>query len=77
MPPLAIWKRAAAERFFAPGGSLAAMPTERGERSPARPARMLVRILARDPALAAAEAGLAERTRKRRGGETGREERSR
>jgi putative transcriptional regulator len=44
---------------------------ERGERSPSGAARMLVRILARDPALVIAEAGLAEETRKRRGGEAG------
>jgi putative transcriptional regulator len=44
---------------------------ERGERSPSGAARMLVRILARDPALVIAEAGLAEGTRKRRGGEAG------
>ena len=42
---------------------------ERGERSPSGAARMLVRILARDPALVIAEAGLAEGRRKRRGGE--------
>ena len=42
---------------------------ERGERSPSGAARMLVRILARDLALVVAEAGLAEGTRKRRGGE--------
>ena len=38
---------------------------ERGERSPSGAARMLVRILARDPALVIAEAGLADGTRKR------------
>ena len=32
---------------------------------------MLARILARDPALVIAEAGLAEETRKRRGGAAG------
>ena len=42
---------------------------ERGERSPSGAARMLVLILARDPARVIAEAGLAEGTRKRRGGE--------
>ena len=42
---------------------------ERGERSPSGAARMLVRILARDPAQVIAEAGLAQGTRKRRGGE--------
>jgi hypothetical protein len=37
MPPLAIWKRAAAERFFAPGGSLlAAVRDDIQERPPAR-----------------------------------------
>ena len=41
---------------------------ERGERSPSGAARMLAPILARDPALVIAEAGLAEGTRKRRGG---------
>jgi putative transcriptional regulator len=44
---------------------------ERGERSPSRAARMLLCILARDPALVIVEAGLAGRTRKRRGGEAG------
>jgi putative transcriptional regulator len=44
---------------------------EHGERSPSGAARMLVRILARDPALVIAEAGLAEGTRRRRGGEAG------
>ena len=39
---------------------------ERGERSPSGAARMLARILARDPALLIAEAGLAEVTRRRR-----------
>src|SRR5580658_1728860 len=42
---------------------------ERGERSPSGAARMLAPILARDPALVIAEAGLAGGTRKRRGGE--------
>jgi putative transcriptional regulator len=37
---------------------------ERGERSPSGAARMLVRILARDPALVIAEAALADGTRK-------------
>jgi hypothetical protein len=37
---------------------------ERGERSPSGAARMLVRILARDPALVIAEAGLAEKSRR-------------
>ena len=36
---------------------------ERGERSPSGAARMLVRILARDPALVIAEVGLAEKSR--------------
>ncbi|MFZ0206943.1 MAG: hypothetical protein WAL59_12645 [Roseiarcus sp.] len=36
---------------------------ERGERSPSGAARMLAPILARDPALVIAEAGLAEGTR--------------
>ena len=44
---------------------------ERGERSPSGAARMLVRILARDPALVIAEAGLADGARKRRGSEAG------
>ena len=44
---------------------------ERGERSPSGAARMLAPILARDPALVVAEAGLAEGTRRRRGGEAG------
>ena len=42
---------------------------ERGERSPSGAARMLVRILARDPALVIAEAGLAVGTWKRSGAE--------
>jgi putative transcriptional regulator len=41
---------------------------ERGERSPSGAAQMLVRILARDPGLVIAEAGLERRTRKRRTG---------
>jgi putative transcriptional regulator len=44
---------------------------ERGERSPSGAARMLVRILARDPALVIAEAGLVEGMRKRARGVTG------
>ena len=48
------------------GASLGAVRKwERGERSPSGAAQMLMRILARDPALVIAEAGLAERTRKR------------
>jgi hypothetical protein len=54
------------------GGSLGTVRKwERGERSPSGAARMLARILARDPALVIAEAGLAEGTRKRSGGEAG------
>jgi putative transcriptional regulator len=54
------------------GGSLGTVRKwERGERSPTSAARMLARILARDPALVIAEAGLAEGTWKRRGGEAG------
>ena len=44
---------------------------ERGERSPSGAARMLVRILARDPGLVIAEAGLAEGMRERKGGKAG------
>ena len=44
---------------------------ERGERSPSGAARMLVHIPGRDPALEVPESGLAEGTRKRRGGEAG------
>ena len=52
------------------GASLGTLRTwERRERSPSGAARMQVRILARDPALVIAEAGLAEGRRKRRGGE--------
>ena len=39
---------------------------ERGERSPSGAAQMLMRVLARDPGLVIAEAGLAERPKKRR-----------
>ena len=38
---------------------------ERGERSPSGAAGMLVRILARDPALVIQEAGIGERTRRK------------
>ncbi len=41
---------------------------ERGERSPSGAAQMLVRILARDPGLVIAEAGLERRAHKRRTG---------
>ena len=44
---------------------------ERGERSPSGAARTLAPILAREPALAVAEAGLAEGTRKQTSGEAG------
>jgi putative transcriptional regulator len=44
---------------------------ERGKRSPSGAARMLAPILARDPALVIAEAGLAEGTRKRRSRQAG------